>query len=155
MTPQQESQFTLKMKANAVPRLLSSLVWIDQYNECNGMTRFKEFMITAVATHNTISHCCDSSFHTRLKASHLLSCGVRTSLLQGHNGTFINHLINQKWGPIYNFYAHTQTRSPFSACFNGHHTSLEYVFHQPPIGDPAEIAYCLAYFSMLFGKGVC
>ena len=31
-------QFTPKMKANAVPRLLSTLVWIDQYNECNGMT---------------------------------------------------------------------------------------------------------------------
>ena len=26
-------QFTPKMKANAVPRLLTSLVWIDQYNE--------------------------------------------------------------------------------------------------------------------------
>ena len=37
-------QFTPKMKANAVPRLLSSLVWIDQYNECNGMTSFMEFM---------------------------------------------------------------------------------------------------------------
>ena len=32
------------MKANAVPRLLSSLVWIDQYNECNRMTSFMEFM---------------------------------------------------------------------------------------------------------------
>ena len=31
-------QFTPKMKANAVPHLLWSLVWIDQYNECNGMT---------------------------------------------------------------------------------------------------------------------
>ena len=36
-------QFTPKMKANAVPRLLSSLVWIDQYNECNGMASFMEF----------------------------------------------------------------------------------------------------------------
>ena len=26
------------MKANAVSRLLSSLVWIDQYNECNQLT---------------------------------------------------------------------------------------------------------------------
>ena len=31
VTPQRQSQFTPKMKANAVPRLLSSLVWIDQY----------------------------------------------------------------------------------------------------------------------------
>ena len=38
-------QFTPKMTANAEPRLLSSLVWIDQYNECNGMTSFMEFMI--------------------------------------------------------------------------------------------------------------
>ena len=30
-----------------VPRLLSSLVWIDQYNECNGMTSFMEFMISS------------------------------------------------------------------------------------------------------------
>ena len=44
VTPQCRSQFTPKMKANAVPRLLSSLVWIDQYNECNGMTSFMEFM---------------------------------------------------------------------------------------------------------------
>ena len=36
--PQRQSQFTPQMKAIAVPRLLSSLVWIDQYNECNGMT---------------------------------------------------------------------------------------------------------------------
>ena len=42
--PQHQSQFTPKMKANAVPHLLSSLVWIDQYNECNGMTSFVEFM---------------------------------------------------------------------------------------------------------------
>ena len=33
-----QSQFTSKMKANAVSRLLSSLVWIDQYNECNQLT---------------------------------------------------------------------------------------------------------------------
>ena len=45
VTPQHQSQFTPKMKANAVLRLLSSLVWIDQYNECNGMTSFMEFMI--------------------------------------------------------------------------------------------------------------
>ena len=32
VTSQRQSQFTPKMKANAVPRLLSSLVWIDQYN---------------------------------------------------------------------------------------------------------------------------
>ena len=34
VTPQRLSQFTPKMKANAVSRLLSSLVWIDLYNEC-------------------------------------------------------------------------------------------------------------------------
>ena len=44
VTPQPQSQFTLKIKAKVVPRLLSSLVWIDQYNECNGMTSFMEFM---------------------------------------------------------------------------------------------------------------
>ena len=44
VTPLRQSQFTPKMKANAVPRLLSSLVWIDHYNECNGMTTFMEFM---------------------------------------------------------------------------------------------------------------
>ena len=44
VTPQRQSQFTPKMKANAVPRLLSSLVWIDQYNKCSGMTSFMEFM---------------------------------------------------------------------------------------------------------------
>ena len=44
VTPQRQSQFTPKMKANAVPRLLSSLVWIDQYNECNRMTSFMELM---------------------------------------------------------------------------------------------------------------
>ena len=42
--PQRQSKFTPKMKANTVPHLLSSLVWIDQYNECNGMTSFMEFM---------------------------------------------------------------------------------------------------------------
>ena len=45
VTPQRQSQFTPKMKANAVPRLLSSLVWIDLYNERNRMTSFMEFMI--------------------------------------------------------------------------------------------------------------
>ena len=44
VTPQRQSQFTPKMKAKAVPRLLLSLVSIDQYSECNGMTRFMEFM---------------------------------------------------------------------------------------------------------------
>ena len=44
VTPKRQSQFTPKMKANAVPRLLSSLVWIDQYSERNGMTSFMEFM---------------------------------------------------------------------------------------------------------------
>ena len=47
VTPKRQSQFTPKMKANAVPHLLSSLVWIDQYNECNIMTNFKEFMSKA------------------------------------------------------------------------------------------------------------
>ena len=52
-------QFTPKMKANAEPRLLSSLVWIDSgvvvsqhrlesffhQMKCNGMTSFMEFML--------------------------------------------------------------------------------------------------------------
>ena len=42
--PQCHNQFTPKMKANAVPRLLSSSAWIDQYNQCNVMTSFMEFM---------------------------------------------------------------------------------------------------------------
>ena len=48
VTLQSQSQFTPKMKANAVPRLLSSLVWIDQYYVCNGMTSFMEFMFWGV-----------------------------------------------------------------------------------------------------------
>ena len=44
VTPRHQSQFTPKMKANAVPRLLSSLVWIDHYNECNGMTSFMVYL---------------------------------------------------------------------------------------------------------------
>ena len=45
VTSQRQGQFTPKVKANAVPRLLSSLVWIDQNNKCNGMTCFMEFML--------------------------------------------------------------------------------------------------------------
>ena len=46
-------QFTPKMNANAIPRLLSSLVWIDQYNDCNGMTSFMESMkLVKVSHHN-------------------------------------------------------------------------------------------------------
>ena len=37
VTPQRQSQFTPTMKA---------YVSIDQYNECNGMTSFMEFMTT-------------------------------------------------------------------------------------------------------------
>ena len=44
LTLQHQSQFTPKMKATAIPRLLSSLVWIDQCNECNRMTSSMEFM---------------------------------------------------------------------------------------------------------------
>ena len=55
-TPQHQSQFTPKMKANAVPRLLSSLVWIDQYNECNGMTSFMEFMFCVILNQWELSH---------------------------------------------------------------------------------------------------
>ena len=40
VAPQRQSQFTPKMKANAVPRLLSSLVWIDQYNEMQRNDKF-------------------------------------------------------------------------------------------------------------------
>ena len=45
VTLQFQGQFTPKMKANPIPRLLSSLVWIDHYNQCNGMTSFMEFML--------------------------------------------------------------------------------------------------------------
>ena len=38
-----------KMKANAEPHLLSSLVWIDQYNEYNLITSFMEFMLKEVS----------------------------------------------------------------------------------------------------------
>ena len=55
---QRQSQFTPKMKENAIPRLLSSLVWIDSGTagsqhrleyffyeiKCNGMMIFMEFM---------------------------------------------------------------------------------------------------------------
>ena len=53
VTPQRQSQFTPKMKANAVPRLLSSLVWIDQYNECSGKTSFMVFMNSEFIVHLT------------------------------------------------------------------------------------------------------
>ena len=49
VTPHRQGQFTPKMKANAVPRLLSSLVWIDQYYECNGMTGFMEFTLSLIS----------------------------------------------------------------------------------------------------------
>ena len=58
VTPQRQSQFTPKMKANAIPRLLSSVVWIDQYNECNGMTSFMEFML------GLLSHSCHVHIYT-------------------------------------------------------------------------------------------
>ena len=48
VTWQRQSQFTPKMKANAIPRLLSSLVWIDQQNQCSGMTSCMEFMCNSV-----------------------------------------------------------------------------------------------------------
>ena len=38
-----QSQFTPKMKANAVSRLLSSLVWIDHYILCNQLTALMIF----------------------------------------------------------------------------------------------------------------
>ena len=44
-----QSQFTPKMKANAVSRLLSSLVWIDQYHECNRLTALILFWENTVA----------------------------------------------------------------------------------------------------------
>ena len=62
VTPQRQSQFTPKMKANAVPRLLSSLVWIDKYNECNGMTSFMEFMFTGRFLWNVIRNICYPTF---------------------------------------------------------------------------------------------
>ena len=39
---------TTTLESIAELRLLSSLVWIDQYNDCNGMTSFMEF-ITGLA----------------------------------------------------------------------------------------------------------
>ena len=69
VTPQSQSQFTPKMKANTVPRLLSSLVWIDSGVEvsqnrlesffheikCNGMMNFMEFMVNCAAV-NRLNH---------------------------------------------------------------------------------------------------
>ena len=63
VTPQRQSQFTSKMKANAVPRLLSSLVWIDQYNECNGMTSFMEFMSNTLHYMKKLTSGCMGSDH--------------------------------------------------------------------------------------------
>ena len=54
VTPQRQSQFTPKMKAIAIQRLLSSLVRIDQYNECNGMTSFMKFMLFSMI--DTMQH---------------------------------------------------------------------------------------------------
>ena len=53
MRPQDQSQFTPKMKANAVPRLLSSLVWIDQYNECNEVSWNSWFTQKALLCNST------------------------------------------------------------------------------------------------------
>ena len=54
VTPQRQSQFTPKMKTHAVERLLSSLLWIDQYNECsNRMTSFMEFICELVVPRKT------------------------------------------------------------------------------------------------------
>ena len=60
VTPQRQSQFTPKMKTNVVPCLLSSLVWIDQYNACNRLTNFMELMCWVISKFN------DSSMKTML-----------------------------------------------------------------------------------------
>ena len=71
VTPQWQSQFTPKMKANAVLRLLPSLVWIDQYNECNRMTSFLEFMLILCFDVPTM---CVLKFSKHLKWRYFLAC---------------------------------------------------------------------------------
>ena len=105
-------QFTPKMKANANPRLLSSLVWIDSgvvvsqhrlesfFHEirCSGMTSFMEFMIG--------SHCSKLSgkmIVTLVNNTHLKVTCISNSRLPG-NAQKLNGLENDKikWCKITN-----------------------------------------------------
>ena len=106
VTPQHQSQFTPKMKANAVPRLLSSLVWIDQYNECNGMIGFIEFMWFHLLHHRStgplaVNTTCGATYNipnliVLVLLSHFVNGSKSTyqffviikSVLDGHNEAF-------------------------------------------------------------------
>ena len=84
VTPQRQGQFTPKMKANVVPRLLSSLVWIDHHNQCNGMTSFMEFTNSYTVTQVFVNH---------------LSCWVISWFISVNQQLSINHwwlLVNHQ-----------------------------------------------------------
>ena len=98
LTPQ--CQFTPKMKANAVPHLLSSLVWIDHYSECNGMMslmdeltatwtwiillkKFSPLYLSSTAHHDILGNLCGATHsctHTYIYLSifsfHLMFIGI-------------------------------------------------------------------------------
>ena len=66
VTQQCQIQFTPKTKANVVPRLLSSLVWIDQYNEtCHSVT----FYFTRKTPNDAVTPQHQSQFTPKMKAN--------------------------------------------------------------------------------------
>ena len=86
-TPQCQSQFTPKTKANALLRLLSSLVWIDQYNECNGMISFMEFIINSLRPEIEKKNCCArSSRAVALLNEYIRTTRADTASLAPHRG---------------------------------------------------------------------
>ena len=88
MTPQRQSQFTPKKKANAVPRSPSSPAWIDQYDECHGMTSPTETMICTTMQFN---------FHS---LDNLLLCNLSHTYLS--EGSW--HIYWIHWGYEYLFF---------------------------------------------------
>ena len=97
VTPRQ-SQFIPKMKANAIPHLLSSLVWIDHYNECNGMTSLMELML--YETCNNLLRCIQQ---LTLKSD---ACGGLFQLSSRHQKSFYFHcevwIIHNRCGKLKN-----------------------------------------------------
>ena len=104
---QHHSQFTPKMKANAVPRLLSSLVWIDSgvvvsqnhlesflsEIKCNGMTSFMEFMCfqippTGITVSLIIQQNTTSSFTVTI-----LKLKQRIIMVQFWENTWLSHQV--------------------------------------------------------------
>ena len=125
VTPQRQSQFTPKMKANAVPRLLSSLVWIDQYNEYKGTTSFIEFMRRAFHQHLL------SNSHTEIPGQYLLlsfSCCLSTFFCNSTELTTI--LLTNPYSMTYWCHLYLLSFPPF--CFNLFCISVFYFYAIQP-----------------------